>query len=93
MKKHPEVFALLFLALVWSIGSQVIPARAEMNRVMVLNGPEFAVSEILADCPAEKLRTFRAHVRERVRSDVRDHIRHEVRSAVHDLKDAVRDMH
>jgi hypothetical protein len=92
MKKHPEVFALLFLALVWSIGSQVIPARAEINRVMVLNGPEFAVSETLADCPVEKLRTFRTHVRERVRSDVRDHVRHEVRSTVHDLRDALRSM-
>jgi hypothetical protein len=92
MKKHPEVFALLFLALVWSIGSQVIPARAEINRVMVLNGPEYAAFETLETCPVEKIRTFRAHVRERVRTDVRDHVRHEVRSAVHELKDALRNL-
>lgn len=89
MKKHPEVFALLFLGIVWGIGSQVIHARADMNRVMVLNSPNRVIVERLENCPAEKIRVFRAQVREHVHSEMR----HGVRSAVHELKDALRNLH
>jgi hypothetical protein len=89
MRKHPEVFALLFLGVVWSIGSLVIPARAEMNRIMVLNSPDRAVIERIENCPAEKIRVFRAQVCDRIHSEMR----HEVRSAVHELKDALHSLH
>jgi hypothetical protein len=86
MKNHPEVIALLFLALALGILSKATELRTDSNRLMVLTTTE---SSQFA-CPLQEIRSLPAELRHEFHTSVRDSMREQLRSAAAEITTALK---